>query len=56
MKKLCFACFLFISLAANRDACPIPPQAVFDEPLGLIAGCVDVVTGAYVGSRAEVTV
>ncbi|MBS0622628.1 MAG: hypothetical protein JSR80_06695 [Verrucomicrobia bacterium] len=56
MKKLCLACFFFITLAANRDACPIPPQAVFDEPLGLIAGCVDAVTGAYVGSTAEVTV
>ncbi|MBS0622387.1 MAG: hypothetical protein JSR80_05470, partial [Verrucomicrobia bacterium] len=56
MKKLCLACFLFISLAANRDACPIPPQAVFDEPFGLIAGCVDVATGTYVGSAAEVTV
>ncbi|MBS0622289.1 MAG: hypothetical protein JSR80_04965, partial [Verrucomicrobia bacterium] len=56
MKKLCIACFLFTSLLANRETCPIPPTTVAIEPLGLLAGCVDVATGAYIGSTIEVTV
>ncbi|MBS0622260.1 MAG: hypothetical protein JSR80_04820, partial [Verrucomicrobia bacterium] len=56
MKSFLIACFLFISLAANRDACPIPPMTVAIEPIGLIHGCVDVVSGAYIASTAEVTV
>ncbi|MBS0622582.1 MAG: RHS repeat protein [Verrucomicrobia bacterium] len=56
MKNFLLVCFLFISLAANRETCPIPPTTVTVEPWGLLAGCVDVATGTYVGSQVEVAV
>ncbi|MBS0622789.1 MAG: hypothetical protein JSR80_07515 [Verrucomicrobia bacterium] len=56
MKQFLLTCFLFTSLIANRETCPIPPTTVAVEPLGLLAGCVDVATGAYIGSTVEVTV
>ncbi|MBS0622885.1 MAG: RHS repeat-associated core domain-containing protein [Verrucomicrobia bacterium] len=56
MKRFIIACLLFTSLFANRETCPIPPTTVAIEPLGLLAGCVDVATGAYIGSTVELTV
>ncbi|MBS0622733.1 MAG: hypothetical protein JSR80_07230, partial [Verrucomicrobia bacterium] len=56
MKSFLIACFLFISLWGNPETCPIPPMVVAVEPLGLVNGCVDVATGAYIASTAEVRV
>ncbi|MBS0621759.1 MAG: RHS repeat protein, partial [Verrucomicrobia bacterium] len=56
MKKLLLLSFLSISLLGNRETCPLPPVGVSLEPLELIEGCVDVVSGAYIASVAEVVV
>lgn len=55
MKHLLVASFLFASLFANQES-PIPPMSSAVESIGMLAGCVDVASGAYVGSKPEVTV
>lgn len=56
MKNCFLLLLLFIPLFANEDSSPIPPMSSGVESIGIFADCIDVVTGAYIGSKPEVTV